>query len=90
MHARVFSTYCVEFLSVSEGSSSAHNLKVHDVREPLYDETSLSNAHYSQTTSSDTPAENAYDLATSSAMVDEGYPYETPVPLRINDGGNQS
>ena len=69
-----------------EGSSS--NRDLHDVRNALYGEMSLSNAYYSQTTSSETPAGQMHELATL-AVAGEGYPYEIPVPLHMNDGGNE-
>ena len=75
----------LNFIPVFEGSSSTHDL--HDVRNTLYGETSLSNTHYSPTTSSETPAGNVYEMA-ASAAAGEGYPYETPLPLHMNDGGN--
>ena len=61
--------------SVFEGSSSTGSL--HKVRNTLYGETNLSNAHHSQASSSNTPAEHVYDVATS-GIVGEGYPQETP------------
>ena len=72
---------------VFKARSSSRDL--HDVPNTLYDEMSLSKAHFSQATSSDTPAEHVYDVATSAA-VGEGYPCKTPVPLHVNDayGGN--
>ena len=69
------------------GSSSTRDL--HEVSNTLYDEANLTNAHNSQTSCTKTPAEHVYNVATS-AVVAEGYPYETPVPLHSNDslGGN--
>ena len=69
-----------------EGSSS--NRDLHDVRNILYEEMSLPNARYSPTTTSETPAGQVYEMATSAAMVDEGYRYKTPVPHHMNNGGN--
>ena len=69
-----------------EGSSSNRDLR--DVRNALHGEMSVSNAHYSQTTSSGTPAGQLYKMATST-VVGEGYPYEIPVPLHMNDGENE-
>ena len=77
----------LNFTPVFESSSSSRDL--HDVPNALYGETSLSNAHYSQTTSSEAPTGKAYELATS-AVTGEGYPYETPVPLNRNDNGNDN
>ena len=77
----------LNFITVFEGSSS--NRDLHDVPKALYDETSLSNAHYSPTTSSETPTGKVYELATS-AEAGEGYPYETLVPLHMNNGGNDN
>ena len=75
-------TYCSEPHSVFEGSSSTRDL--HEVPSTLYDETNLTNAHNFQASCTKTPAEHVYDVATS-AVVAEGYPYETPVPLHVND-----
>lgn len=69
-----------------EGSAS--NCDLHDIRNALYVEMSLSNAHCSQTASSETPAGQLYEMATSTAA-GEGYPDKTPVPLHMNDGGNE-
>ena len=65
-----------------EGSSSSRDL--HEVTNTLYDEMNLTNEHNYQASCMKTPAENVYDVATS-AVVAEGYPYESPVPLHVND-----
>ena len=67
--------------------SSSSNRDLHNVRNALYDEMSPSNAHYSQINSSESPAGQLYEMDTSAAA-GEGYPYEIPVPLHMNDGGN--
>ena len=72
--------------SVFEGNSC--NRDLHNVPNALYGEMSLSNAHYSQTTSSETPVGQLYEMATS-AVVGEDYPYDVPVPLHTNDGENE-
>ena len=71
--------------SVLKGTSS--NCDLHTLRNTLYNEMSQSNAHYSQTTLSKTPAVQLYEQATSSVAGD-GYPYKTPVPPHVNNGGN--
>ena len=70
---------------VFKGSSS--NRDLHDVRNTLYDEMNLTNARYCETISSETPAGNVCELATS-AVIGEGYPYEIPVPLHVIDDGS--
>ena len=75
-------TYFSEPHSVFEGSSGTRDL--HEVPNTLYNEMNLTNEHNSQASCMKTPAEHVYDVATS-AVVAESYPYETPVPLHIND-----
>ena len=67
--------------------ASGSNQVLHDMRNALYAETSLSNVQYSQIDSSETPAGHVYEVSTS-AVPKEGYPYETPVPLGTRNAGN--
>ena len=72
------------FSSGFEASASGQVL--HDVHNTLYNETRLSNAHYFQAVSSETPAGHLYEVATS-AVVKEEFPYETPAPLGTYNAG---
>ena len=77
----------VVFTFSSELENSASNQDLHGVQNTLYVETSISTAQYSQINSSEIQTGHVYEVA-SSAVVRQGYPYETPVPLGAFDGGN--
>ena len=91
-YARIYMYICYSLshqlcMFSSEIQASVGRQVLHDVRNALYAETSLSNPQYSQINSSETRAGHMYEVATS-AVAKEGYPYETPVPFGTSNAGN--
>ena len=67
--------------------ASASNQVFQEVHNTLYGETSVSYAQYAQINSSETSAGLAYEVSTSS-VVKEEFPYETPIPLATRNAEN--